>query len=86
MEPGRSIIGNAGVLLTRVEYIKQTHHKNFAIVDAGMNDLLRPALYNAWQTILPIIQHQAETKACHYFYLKYKQSRYPPPIKPNHCL
>ncbi|OGT43240.1 MAG: diaminopimelate decarboxylase [Gammaproteobacteria bacterium RIFCSPHIGHO2_12_FULL_37_34] len=62
VEPGRSIIGNAGVLLTRVEYIKQTHHKNFAIVDAGMNDLLRPALYNAWQTILPIIQHQAETK------------------------
>lgn len=61
IEPGRSIIGNAGVLLTRIEYIKHTPHKNFAIVDAGMNDLLRPALYQAWQNILPVIRHQAET-------------------------
>lgn len=53
LEPGRSIVGNTGILLTRIEYLKQTQHKNFAIVDAGMNDLLRPALYQAWQNILP---------------------------------
>lgn len=54
LEPGRSIVGNAGVLLTRVEYLKHAPHKNFAIVDAAMNDLLRPTLYNAWQEILPV--------------------------------
>lgn len=62
IEPGRAIIGNAGVLLTRVEYLKHTHHKNFAIVDAGMNDLLRPALYDAWQAILPVQKRKQETK------------------------
>ena len=56
LEPGRSIVGNAGVLVTRIEYIKETQQKNFAIVDAGMNDLLRPALYHAWQNILPVVQ------------------------------
>ncbi|MBF8270658.1 MAG: diaminopimelate decarboxylase, partial [Gammaproteobacteria bacterium] len=54
IEPGRSIVGNAGVLLTRVEYLKENADKNFAILDAGMNDLLRPALYDAWQNILPV--------------------------------
>jgi diaminopimelate decarboxylase len=54
IEPGRAIVGNAGILLTRVEYIKSNSVKNFAIVDAAMNDLLRPALYNAWQAILPV--------------------------------
>ena len=53
-EPGRSIAANAGVLLTRVEYLKPTEHKNFAIVDAAMNDLIRPALYQAWQGIVPV--------------------------------
>jgi len=53
MEPGRAIAGNAGVLLTRVEYLKCTEQKNFAIVDAAMNDLLRPSLYGAWQEIIP---------------------------------
>lgn len=53
-EPGRSIVGNAGVLLTKVEYLKHTDHKNFAIVDAAMNDLMRPALYSAWQNIVPM--------------------------------
>jgi diaminopimelate decarboxylase len=53
MEPGRAIVGNAGVLLTRVEYIKQTPHKRFVIVDAAMNDLIRPSLYQAWHDILP---------------------------------
>ncbi len=55
IEPGRAIVANAGVLLTKVEYVKHTPHKKFAIVDAGMNDLLRPALYNAWQDIIPVI-------------------------------
>ena len=54
IEPGRCITGNAGILLTRVEYLKQTTYGNFAIVDAAMNDLLRPALYNAWHDVLPV--------------------------------
>lgn len=54
MEPGRAIAGNAGILVTRVEYLKPTEHRNFAIVDAAMNDLLRPALYQAWQEIIPV--------------------------------
>jgi len=58
LEPGRAIVANAGVLLTTVEYLKQTHHKNFAIVDAAMNDLLRPALYKAWHEILPVISRK----------------------------
>ena len=62
IEPGRAIVGNAGVLLTRVEYLKHTHHKNFAIVDAGMNDLMRPALYDAWQAILPVTKTDGEKK------------------------
>jgi len=53
-EPGRSIAANAGVLLTRVEYLKPGETRNFAIVDAGMNDLIRPALYQAWQAILAV--------------------------------
>jgi diaminopimelate decarboxylase len=53
VEPGRFLIGNAGVLLTRVRYIKQTASKNFAIVDAGMNDLIRPALYQSYHEIVP---------------------------------
>jgi diaminopimelate decarboxylase len=51
MEPGRAIVGNAGILLTRVEYLKATEDRQFAIVDAAMNDLLRPALYQSWQAI-----------------------------------
>jgi diaminopimelate decarboxylase len=54
MEPGRAIAGNAGVLLTRVEYLKNSGDKNFAVVDAAMNDLLRPSLYDAWHAILPV--------------------------------
>ena len=53
-EPGRSIVANAGVLLTRVEYLKHTTHKDFAIVDAAMNDLIRPALYQAWMDVTPV--------------------------------
>jgi len=53
-EPGRSIVANAGVLLTEVEYLKHNESKNFAIVDAAMNDMLRPALYSAYLDILPL--------------------------------
>ena len=62
-EPGRSIVGNAGMLLTTVEYLKHSEHKNFAIVDAAMNDLMRPALYSAWQEIVPVSEkEQGEAK------------------------
>ncbi len=54
LEPGRAIAGNAGILVTKVEYIKATADKNFAIVDAAMNDLMRPALYQAWQEIIAV--------------------------------
>ncbi|MCY4362608.1 MAG: diaminopimelate decarboxylase [Gammaproteobacteria bacterium] len=54
LEPGRSIVGNAGVLLTRVEYLKANREKHFAVVDASMNDLLRPSLYQAWHDIIPV--------------------------------
>jgi diaminopimelate decarboxylase len=54
LEPGRSLVGNAGVLLTRVEYLKRTPVRNFAIVDAAMNDLMRPALYEAWHGVVPV--------------------------------
>jgi diaminopimelate decarboxylase len=54
IEPGRAIIGNAGILVTRVELLKQGEDKNFAVVDAAMNDLIRPALDSAWQAIIPV--------------------------------
>jgi len=54
LEPGRAIVGNAGILVTQVEYLKPTANKNFAIVDAAMNDLVRPSLYSAWQDIIPV--------------------------------
>jgi diaminopimelate decarboxylase len=57
LEPGRSITANAGVLLTRVQYLKSNDHKNFAIVNAAMNDMLRPSLYQAWMDIQPISTH-----------------------------
>lgn len=58
-EPGRSIVGNAGILLTEVQYIKHGETKNFAIVDAAMNDLMRPAMYEAWHGVLPVKQSTA---------------------------
>ena len=54
IEPGRFIAGNAGILVTRVEYVKRTGHKNFVIVDAAMNDLIRPAFYDAYHEIVPL--------------------------------
>ena len=59
VEPGRFLVGNAGVLLTRVCYLKQTAQKKFAIVDAGMNDLIRPALYHGYHEIVPVEQLDA---------------------------
>jgi len=56
IEPGRSIVGDGGILLTRVEHIKNTNNKNFALVDAAMNDLMRPSLYSAWHDITPVEQ------------------------------
>jgi diaminopimelate decarboxylase len=53
-EPGRFIVGNAGILVTRVEYVKQTGHKNFVIVDGAMNDLIRPAMYDSYHEIVPV--------------------------------
>lgn len=60
IEPGRAIVGNAGVLLTEVLYLKHNSDKNFAIIDAAMNDLMRPALYNAWMDIVPVIPRTGE--------------------------
>ena len=59
LEPGRRLVGNSGVLLTRVEYLKLGEAKNFAIVDAAMNDLARPALYDAWHDIVPVVPRQS---------------------------
>ncbi|WP_038872508.1 diaminopimelate decarboxylase [Vibrio jasicida] len=61
-EPGRAIAANAGILLTRVEFLKHTEHKNFAIIDAAMNDLMRPALYQAWQDIVPVSPRAGEAQ------------------------
>lgn len=62
-EPGRSIAANAGVLVTKVEYLKPTEHRNFAIIDAAMNDNIRPSLYQAWQDIRPVTPRAEETQA-----------------------
>ena len=62
IEPGRALVGNAGLLLTRVEYLKHTPHRDFAIVDAAMNDLIRPALYDAYHEILPVTANGSNAK------------------------
>ena len=62
LEPGRAIVGNAGILVTQVEYLKPTDNKNFAIVDAAMNDLVRPSLYSAWQEIIPVNRRSTATE------------------------
>lgn len=62
LEPGRRLVGNAGVLLTQVEYLKHGEDKHFAIVDAAMNDLARPALYEAWHDIVPVKPHNGEAR------------------------
>src|SRR5690606_14665523 len=60
LEPGRSICANAGVMLTTVEYLKHTGHKNFAIIDAAMNDIIRPALYQVNMQIVPVREPSAD--------------------------
>jgi diaminopimelate decarboxylase len=61
-EPGRSLVGNTGILLTRVEYLKHGAAKNFVVTDAAMNDLLRPALYDAWHEVLPVVRRDGPAK------------------------
>ena len=65
IEPGRSVVGNAGVLLSKVLYLKESEGNRFAIIDSAMNDLIRPALYGAWQDILPVKQ-EVDAKAAKY--------------------
>lgn len=62
LEPGRRLVGNAGLLLTRIEYLKAGEEKNFAIIDAAMNDLMRPALYEAWHDIVPVTPRPGVTQ------------------------
>jgi len=63
LEPGKALVGNAAILLTRVEYLKPGAAKSFAVVDAAMNDLIRPALYDAYHDILPVAPHSGEQRA-----------------------
>jgi diaminopimelate decarboxylase len=60
LEPGRVIVGNAGILVTEVQYLKETDTKKFVVVDGGMNDLIRPALYGSYQHIQPVVENQGE--------------------------
>lgn len=62
IEPGRALVGNSGLLLTRVEYLKHTPYRDFAIVDAAMNDLIRPALYDAYHEVLPVAVSDGDAK------------------------
>ena len=64
IEPGRAIVGEAGVLLTRVEHIKKTAEKNFALVDAAMNDFIRPSLYSAWHDVSNVEQNIGSEIVC----------------------
>ena len=66
-EPGRSIVGNAAILLTKIIYIKETSNKNFVVLDAAMNDLIRPALYGSFHKIIPIIRNKKNIKKTHSF-------------------
>ena len=61
VEPGRAIAANAGILVTEVEFLKMAEYKNFAVIDAAMNDLIRPALYSAWHEIIPVVPREGET-------------------------
>ncbi|MEJ2440921.1 MAG: diaminopimelate decarboxylase [Gammaproteobacteria bacterium] len=65
LEPGRAIVGNAGILVTKVEYLKHNADRHFAIIDGAMNDLMRPALYDAWQAIVPV---NSDSQAQRYSY------------------
>ena len=60
LEPGRSIVGNGGILITQVQFLKDKGHKHFVIVDAGMNDLIRPAIYSAYHHIVPVVERNSK--------------------------
>jgi diaminopimelate decarboxylase len=62
LEPGRSLVGNAGILVTRVIYTKEGEAKNFVVVDAGMNDLIRPSLYEAYHEIVPVVKKKRKSQ------------------------
>ncbi|WP_432460447.1 MULTISPECIES: diaminopimelate decarboxylase [unclassified Agarivorans] len=64
-EPGRAIMANAGILVSKVEFLKMAASKNFAIIDAAMNDLIRPSLYSAWQRIVPVLQRPGLSSVCY---------------------
>ncbi|WP_432455456.1 MULTISPECIES: diaminopimelate decarboxylase [unclassified Agarivorans] len=64
-EPGRAIMANAGILVSKVEFLKMSASKNFAIIDAAMNDLIRPSLYSAWQRIVPVLQRPGLSSVCY---------------------
>ena len=66
-EPGRSIVGNTGILISTIIYIKEGHNKNFIILDAAMNDLMRPALYNSKHRILPATKVQKKSNKTYEF-------------------
>lgn len=95
LEPGRFIMGNAGILVTKVLYIKSTPKKKFIIVDAGMNDLIRPSLYGAYHEILPLhIAHSAQRTAQRYDIVGpicesgdfFAKDRYMPKVREGDCL
>ena len=65
LEPGRSIVGSAGILVTRIEYIKNAGGKKFAIIDAGMNDLIRPSLYEAWHEVKELENREISVSYTH---------------------
>ncbi|WP_448588659.1 diaminopimelate decarboxylase [Thermocrinis sp.] len=60
LEPGRSIVGNAGILITQVQFLKDKGHRHFVIVDAGMNDLIRPAIYSAYHHLVPVVEREVK--------------------------
>ncbi|MDD2708519.1 MAG: diaminopimelate decarboxylase [Verrucomicrobiae bacterium] len=94
LEPGRYIAGNAGVLLTRVEYFKLTGTRNFAIVDAAMNDLIRPAFYDSYHAIAPLMEPPANAKESRYDVVGpicesgdyFAKDRALPPLREGDCL
>jgi diaminopimelate decarboxylase len=85
LEPGRRLVGNAGLLLTRVEFLKPGEGKNFAIIDAAMNDLMRPALYEAWHDILPVTPRAGETRAYDVVGPVCESGDFPRPGPPAQC-
>ena len=72
LEPGRALVANAGILVTKVEYIKKTPHRNFAIMDAAMNDLIRPSLYGSYHDVIPVLKQEGSANGGFCFKKKLK--------------